>query len=59
MLSHIDTLFVFIVGAVFVNPHRFRSVYWSLLAAFLSGAAVTTVYLLVVRPYLFEAGVYR
>lgn len=52
MLPHFDTIVVFLLGGLLINPRRFRTVHRAALAALCSGAATAAVYLLLVRPLL-------
>jgi hypothetical protein len=56
MLSHFDTIVLFILGGLFVNPRRYRTVYRAMGAALLYGAATAAAYLLVFLPLLAWAG---
>ncbi|WP_411092269.1 hypothetical protein [Streptomyces sp. 049-1] len=52
MLDHVDALILFILGGLFINPRRYRTVYRAMGAAVLTGAATAGCYLLAVRPLL-------
>ncbi|MDH6489616.1 hypothetical protein [Streptomyces sp. SAI-127] len=52
MLSNLDVLILGLLGCLFINPRRFKTVWRALLAAFACGIVTAAVYLLVARPLL-------
>ncbi|MFK0063396.1 hypothetical protein ACIQTN_29725 [Streptomyces werraensis] len=52
MLSNLDVLILGLLGCLFINPRRYRTLWRALLAAFACGAATAAAYLLVFRPLL-------